>query len=250
LLCHTAVRTGKGSLSTWSDRSSYLGGCDDATWQKSFARFCAVFRESVKKIRCRSAAAGRTGHGRRVPGFPPRSVGSARTRSRAIPPTPRPRGRLSVLAFLAPAQRSRGGESAAVSSRADYDGGARRGARLTRLLARRERRCPARRGRRAGLARVEPTREFEPFVAAAASHAGSRSRARAASGSRVRRAGAAPSSISGRRTTRSEPLRWPPWPSHLVVALPPDGRESQRECGWTYHREAQPRPGHSIRSFS
>src|ERR1019366_7832334 len=140
-----------------------------------------------------------------------------------IPPTPRPRGRLSVLAFLAPAQRSRGGESAAVSSRADYDGGARRGARLTRLLARRERRCPARRGRRAGLARVEPTREFEPFVAAAASHAGSRSRARAASGSRVRRAGAAPSSISGRRTTRSEPLRWPPWPSHLVVALPPEG---------------------------
>ena len=55
----------------------------------------------------------------RLPGFHPRcartspdrtwSVGSARPRSRAIPPTPRPRGRLSVLAFCGVA---RGGSAA------------------------------------------------------------------------------------------------------------------------------------------
>ena len=97
---------------------------------RSFARFCAVFQESVKKIRCRSAAAGGSGHSRRVPGFTPRCARTSPCRTssgrsvprmwRAIPPTPRPRGRLSVLAFRAPAQRS---------------GGERRDARLARLLA-------------------------------------------------------------------------------------------------------------------
>ncbi len=73
----------------------------------------------------------------------------ARPRSRAIPPTPRPRGRLSVLALQAPGQWRRA-EVPRVRSWADYDGGARQGARLTRLLAGRERRCRPRRGCRAG----------------------------------------------------------------------------------------------------
>src|ERR1039458_4520334 len=30
--------------------------------RRSFARFCAVFQETLKKIRCRSAAAGGSGH--------------------------------------------------------------------------------------------------------------------------------------------------------------------------------------------
>ena len=74
-----------------------------------------------------------------------RWIGPAR--SRAIPPTPRPLGRLSVLAFCGVA---RGAEVPRVRSRADYDGGARRGAHLTRLLAGRERRCQPPRSRRAG----------------------------------------------------------------------------------------------------
>jgi hypothetical protein len=46
--------------------------------------------------------------------------------------------------------RRLGTEVPRVRSRADYDGGARRDARLTRLLAWRERRCRPRRGHRAG----------------------------------------------------------------------------------------------------
>ena len=52
------------------------------------------------------------------------SGGSARPRSRAIPPTPRPRGRLSVLAFCGVA---RGAEVPRVRSRADSNGGVSRG---------------------------------------------------------------------------------------------------------------------------
>jgi hypothetical protein len=67
-------------------------------------------------------------------------------RSRAIPPTPRPRG----TAFRSRVPRTGAAfaacGSAALRARADYDGGARRCARLTRLLAGRERRCRPRRG--------------------------------------------------------------------------------------------------------
>ena len=134
-------------------RSAAAGGSGHST---SFARFCAVFQEIVKRsgVNWQRLVAVNS---RRLPGFPPRcartspdrtwSVGSARPRSRAIPPTPRPRGRLSVLAFCGVA---RGAEVPRVRSRADYDGGARRGAHLTRLLAGRERRCQPPRSRRAG----------------------------------------------------------------------------------------------------
>src|ERR1019366_3553104 len=133
------------------------------------------------------------------------SVGSARPRSRAIPPTPRPRGRLSVLAFC---DVARGAEVPRVRSRADYDGGERRGARLTRLLARRELGCPPRPWP-SRLPRVAPAREFAPFVAAGA---GARVAARnrgATCGSRPGPAFGAParrpSSISGRTAARGFP---------------------------------------------
>src|ERR1019366_183228 len=68
--------------------TGWIGHGVSAPAGRSFARFCAVFQESVKKIRCQLAAAGGSGHSRPVPGFTPR-----------------------------------------VRSRADYDGGERRGAR-------------------------------------------------------------------------------------------------------------------------
>src|ERR1019366_8499240 len=82
------------------------------------------------------------------------SGGSVPPRSRAIPPTPRPSGRLSVLAFCGVA---RGAEVPRVRSRADYDGGAPRRC-LTRLLSARARLHRPRRGRLARLARVGPAR--------------------------------------------------------------------------------------------
>jgi hypothetical protein len=126
----------------------------------SFARFCAVFRESVKKVRCRSAAAGGSGHSRRVPGF--------HSTVRSYFPMSNLEGRMvpaqvtghpshaspTRTAFRSRVLRRSGGvrKLPRVRSRADYDGGAR----LTRLLAGRERRTASPRPPRR-LARVAPS---------------------------------------------------------------------------------------------
>ena len=153
---HTAWRTTVSRCAALPERHGV-----SAPAGRSFARFCAVFRESVKKIRCRSAAAGGSGYSRRVPGFPPRcartspcrtwSVGSARPRSRAISSHASPtRTAFRSRVPRAGAAFGRRAEVPRVRSPADYDG-----ARvLTRLLAGRERGCPPRRGP-PRLARVE-----------------------------------------------------------------------------------------------
>jgi len=109
------------------------------------ALFCAVFEGVAKSSgvnRQRLVAVDTAGacpdsfHGTLVISLiEPAALDRPHPRSRAIPPSPRPRERISVLAFPRRAGVPR------VRSRADYDGGARRGARLTRLLAGRERRC-------------------------------------------------------------------------------------------------------------